>query len=361
MTPRVLHVLPCLNRGGAEFAVLRMVEALAGRYRFAMLAPDGPGQGLFDGVLPRRAFRRIEADLPTAAASLRRALAAEAADPPAIVHVHTEAALLWFAARALPGAARVYTNHGIVGAARIKAAATAWAANRWAHRTTVVSAHDRDRMLDAGADPARLVLVPNGVARPTADPAAAAALRARIGGDGPVAVALARLEPEKGVDVLIRAAALAARAMPGLRVCVGGEGGQRARLERLIAATGAPVALPGFLPAGALMAAADLYVQPSRAEAFGMAAAEAMAAGLPVIASRTGGLPEVVDDGATGLLVPPDDPAALAAAILRLAGDPALRLRMGQAGAAVQARRFSLPVLAGGVAAVYDAALSAAR
>jgi glycosyltransferase involved in cell wall biosynthesis len=351
MSPlRVVHLLPCLYRGGAEMAVRRLVLALGGGQR--MVAPDGPGAALFDGILPRRAFRRIETDLLSGAASLRRALAAEAAAAPVdIVHVHGEAALLWFARRAMPGAARVYTSHGIVGAARAKAALTAWAVNRWAHAVTVASAHDAARLRAAGAQ--GVTVVANAVPPPEGggDPA----LRA---GAGVVAGTLARLEPEKGVDVLIRAAALAVRDVPALRVVVAGEGGQRAALARLIAESGAPVTLAGFHPAGAVLGALDVYVQPSRAEAFGMAAAEAMAAGLPVIASDVGGLPEVV--GEAGVLVPPGDPAALAAALVRLARDPAARAAMGRAGAA-RAAGFAPAAVAQAMAAVYAAAAAARR
>jgi len=86
---------------------------------------------------------------------------------------------------------------------------------------------------------------------------------------------------------------------------------------------------------------ADIFVLPSLLEAFGMPAAEAMAAGLPVVASRSGGIVEIVADGETGLLVPPDDAAALAEALLTLFRDPDRRIRMGAAGRACASDRFS--------------------
>lgn len=335
-------------------AVRRLVEAMDGPVKATMVAPDGPGDGLFTGVLPRRAFRRIETDLLTGAASLRRALAAEAATGPVdVVHVHGEAALLWFAARAIPGAARVYTNHGIVGAARVKAWMTARVTNRYAHRVTVPSTHDANRLRAAGAW--RLMVVPNAVPPPVPvpDPHLRAGASVIIG-------TLARLDSEKGVDVLIRAATLAARDVPGLRVVVAGEGGRRAALARLITETRAPVMLTGFRPAGEILGTCDFYVQPSRAEAFGMAAAEAMAAGLPVVASAVGGLPEVVEDGTTGLLVPPDDPGALAAAIVQLARDPQLRAAMGQAGA-TRPSAFAPSAVAAAMSTVYEQAMAAQK
>lgn len=348
---RVVHLLPCLYQGGAEMAVRRLVESMDGHVQPIMVAPDGPGDNLFKDVLPRRSFRRVEMDLVTGASSLRRALAAEAAAGAVdVVHVHIESALLWFAAQAMPEAARVYTNHGIVGAARLKAWMTAQVTNRYAHRVTVPSTHDANRLRAAGAQ--RLVVVPNVV------PPSAALLNPDLRAGASVVVGtLARLESEKGIDVLIRAAALAAQDVPGLRIVVAGEGGRRAALTRLIAETGAPVALVGFRPAGEILGTCDIYVQPSKAEAFGMAAAEAMAAGLPIIASAVGGLPEVVVDGITGLLVPPNDPKALASAMVRLARDPGLRERMGRAGA-THPTTFSPSAVAAAMTAVYEQAIA---
>jgi len=334
-------------------SVRRLVMAMDGRVQATMVAPDGPGAVLFENVLPRRSFRRIELDLLTGAASLRLALTAEAATGPVdVVHVHIESALLWFAARLIPDAARVYTNHGIVGAAQIKAWMTAQVTNRYAHRVTVPSAHDASRLRAAGAQ--NLVVVPNVVTPPVV-----ARLDTSLRAGGSVVVGtLARLEPEKGIDVLIRAAALAVHDVPGLRVVVAGEGGRRSALARLIAETRAPVELVGFRPAGEILGTCDFYVQPSRAEAFGMAAAEAMAAGLPVIASAVGGLPEVVVDGVTGLLVPPNDPKALAVAMVRIAQDSTLRGRMGQSGA-IMPNAFAPGMIATSMATVYRDAKAA--
>jgi glycosyltransferase involved in cell wall biosynthesis len=81
-----------------------------------------------------------------------------------------------------------------------------------------------------------------------------------------------------------------------------------------------------------LFKTSDIFVFPTRADSFGIVAVEASAAGLPVIAARVGAIPEIVLDGETGLIIPPDNPALLAQALLRLIQDPGLRLRLGQAG-----------------------------
>lgn len=148
----------------------------------------------------------------------------------------------------------------------------------------------------------------------------------------PIVLVLARLRYEKGVDVLIRAAE-GFGASSGGEVClvVVGAGPEEDRLRS--AAAGLNVRFVGHQhDIASWLHAADVVVAPSRREAFGMSVAEAMACGKPVVASRVGGLPEVVDDGVTGLLVDPGDPRKLADAVRSLLEDRDLRTRMGRAG-----------------------------
>ena len=150
----------------------------------------------------------------------------------------------------------------------------------------------------------------------------------------PRIVFLGRLHAQKNVDVLLRAAALLR--LPA-QVVVAGDGPERRRLQALHRELrlGARVTFLGFVPhdrVPALLRDADVLVMPSRYEELGTALLEAMQCGLPIVATRTGGIPEVVGHETSGLLVPPGDVAGLAAAIDRLVGDPALRTRFGEAG-----------------------------
>jgi len=212
----------------------------------------------------------------------------------------------------------------------------------------VVSEDDRRRFLRAGANPSKLRLAGGGVAAPVTTPDRAAEMARRLGVERNrdiVVGVMARLEPEKGVDLLVRAFALLKGRLPRLCLVIAGVGGQERRLRKLAESLGCggQVRFAGYVrEVGDFLACLDIYVQPSRADAFPLSVPEAMATGLPVVANRVGGLPEQVIDGETGLLVAPGDIDALAGAIATLAGDAALRFDMGQAGKAHHAQRLSL-------------------
>lgn len=191
-------------------------------------------------------------------------------------------------------------------------------------------------------DTARLRTVPNGV-----DPHelgyAADADDTTIA--PPYVLSIAHLATYKGVDVLIRAFAAVAGAWPELRLKLVSDGPARADLEALATSLGVRSRVD-FLgtcerpQVAELLRGCTLFVLPSRSnsESFGIAAAEAMALDRAVIASRVGGLPGLIEDGVSGLLVPPGDDAALATAMQHLLTDPALRRALGTE-AGVRVRR----------------------
>ncbi|MEO7786660.1 MAG: glycosyltransferase, partial [Sphingomicrobium sp.] len=179
-----------------------------------------------------------------------------------------------------------------------------------------------------GVERARLMVWPLFAA----DPDAPQAPRWRAG--EPVRIgSLGRLHPVKGYDVLVKALGLLAGqpGLPPITVAIAGEGDQRASLLAQAEGLGVAVALPGFAPdPKAWLAGLHLYVQPSRSEGLCVAAHEAMAAGLPVVASAVGELPDSIIAG-TGLLVPPGDAAALAEALRSLLLRPDTLAAMGKA------------------------------
>ena len=208
----------------------------------------------------------------------------------------------------------------------------------------------QDEMRAAGVPPERIHLLPHGVDverfRP-ADPAEKQALRARLAlPDGVLAVYSGRLLRGKGLETLVDA--MASPALPeSLQLVLLGSGeGQldvEPELRRRVSdrGLGARVRFAGRVDdVSEYLRAADLFVFPSLFEALGIALVEAAACGLPAVASRTGGIVDVVEDGGSGRLVAPGSAADLAGALAELARDPGRRAAMGRAARAVAASRF---------------------
>jgi glycosyltransferase involved in cell wall biosynthesis len=224
-------------------------------------------------------------------------------------------------------------------------------ARRALHRAGAVTACSADlhrRALRLGARPERTRTVPYGVDAMDPGDTDVAGVRAELGAPpgATLVLGLGRLVEKKGFAHLVAAAAR----VPGVHVALAGEGDLRDELLARIAATGAPAVLVGALnrtAVAATLAVADIVVVPSVVDRAGNVDGlpnvllEAMAAGRAVIASRVAGIPDVVTDGVDGVLVPPGDPIALAEALARLAGDPALRQRLGAAARATVTETLS--------------------
>lgn len=201
--------------------------------------------------------------------------------------------------------------------------------------------------------------IDTGLFRPVAPDPEIAALRPP---DGHLLLWVGRFQPWKGVDVAIRALA----EIPDARLVIAGDGQERAALTQLASdlGLGQRVHFLGSVPRTqlpAIYAACDILLATSFAsETFGIGPAEAQACGLPVVASRFGGFPEVVDEGRTGLLYPPRDSAALAAATRALLHDPSRRAAMSAA-APAWAAQFAWSAVADRVEAAYRAVLGAGR
>jgi glycosyltransferase involved in cell wall biosynthesis len=183
-------------------------------------------------------------------------------------------------------------------------------------------------------------------------------------GDRPVVTCVRRLVPAKGQHILLEAAKLVAAEVPEARfVIVGGRSaGYERRLRRMRARLGlqdAVVFTGQRRDIPRILAGTDILVQPSIEEPLGLSAIEGMAFGLPVIASRVGGIPEVVTDGVTGLLVPPGNADELADALLRLISDRELRLRMGESGRERALSEFNLDAMVDRLVSVYEEVLAA--
>lgn len=353
----ILHVDPERGLGGGERQVLGLLAHLHAAGHRQRLAADPAGRlaaaAAERGIAVEPLCIRNHVDV-VAARRLARLLARERYD---ILHFHTaraHALTAFLGTSSLPS--RVVTRRMDY---RLRGG---WYArrlyNHGVQAVVAISEGVRAALIASGVEPARIHLVPSGVEaeRFAAAAAARGAVRARLAlsEDVFVLALVGALEARKGHDVLL--AAVATLADANVMVLCAGEGSLHATLAAETERRGLRdrVRFLGRVDDVAeVLAAVDVLVMPSRFEGLGVAALEGMAAGLPVIASRVGGLPEAVLDGTTGLLVPPADPAALAAAILRLANDRPLARRLGAAGAARVRDRFTMAAMAEGTLAVY--------
>jgi glycosyltransferase involved in cell wall biosynthesis len=203
-------------------------------------------------------------------------------------------------------------------------------------RIAAISGAVRDALVQSGVDIRIIDVVPSGI-DPSPDPDAKrrSELRRGLGcGEGDVvAIAVSALAPGKGHEDLLQAAAATER--PGLKLWLAGEGPLLAPLRAEARALGLEprVQFLGFrTDIQSLLHAADFFCLATQSEGLGSSILEAMSAGLPVVATGVGGVPEIVEDGVTGILVPVSDPAALAIAMARMAGDRGLRETMGARG-----------------------------
>jgi glycosyltransferase involved in cell wall biosynthesis len=327
----VLFAISCAEVGGAQRSLTRLLEGLDRRAfpPYVLLGEAGPlertlaGLGVPYDITPRP-FRTI--------GGIRHFVRTARRERIRILHLLAPRTLA-FTARTM-GLAVVERVNLLRGPDAGGFVAQPWvdrALLRLPHRVIVPSLAMKRQLLARGVPERKVHLVWNGV-RPMVTGAGAGALRAGLGlaPDACVVVSVARLARIKGLDVLIDAMARARRTRPHLVLVIAGEGLERPALEAQARAAGIDVRFLGNQSdVGDLFAASDIYAQPSRSECAPQALVEAMLAGCAVVASDTGGMREIVSDGATGLLIPVDDAAALAVAIGTLADDAPRRAWLG--------------------------------
>ncbi len=339
---RVLHVHRVGGIGGSERHLLTLLPALAERgvdVRFLGLDDPSRAPGPFYEQLPIP-YKRVAAPRdvdPLLALRVTHAVRRARAD---VVHTHLVHADVYgaLAARSL-----VSTKHNDdpwrAGPFRVVERALA---RRAACVITITDALARFQIDCVGIPARKITTIHYGLDAPPEpwgeNPPD------DVPGDARVLLAVCRLEPQKGVDVAVRALALLRARHDDVELVVLGDGPERTSIDALARELDVPVYLPGRVPdVAAWLRRATVLVHPVRWEGFGLAVLEAMLAGLPVVASRVSSLPELVADGETGVLVPADDPAALAAGI-----DEALRSAnpLGEAGRRRARERFSVARMA---------------
>lgn len=361
MSLRVLHVAKVAGISGSENHLLLLLPQLRERgldVRLAMLHEHEPGAAELADRLESAGVpvERIAFSRAASALLVARLARLVRATRPAILHTHLVHAD--FAGLPAGRLARVpvlvSTKHGFnpFRDGRIFAAADRAVARLADVHVAISRGLARYLAEREGFDEERFEIVHYGIEAGADPPPVADPARLAIVG---------RLIPIKGHDVLLEALARLRRTRPEATLEVVGDGPLDTELRAAVSRLGldGAVTFTGRVaPVGPAYERAGVVVVPSFGEGFGMVALEAMERGRPVVASAVGGLPEIVDDGRTGLLVPPGDPDAIAAALDALVADPARAAAMGAAGRRRALESFSQERCTDRVEELYRAALA---
>jgi len=370
----VLHVIEAMHQGGAESMVVEHVRH-AGPLVCSIVVALNRGGPALEQV--ERAGARVQvlgrprggplgrlARVFTLARLMRR-------ERVTVVNAHNPSGALY----ALPAAGlagvpvRIWTEHSVHYRgrhSRLYAALESWLV---AGASRIVCVCEAVRQSHAPRHPrhaARFVVVPNGIsdAMPVdAWSASRARARAALGieGRGPVVLAVGSLTPQKDHATLLEAFGRAAASAPDARLWIAGEGAGRGALEvrRDALGLGATVRLLGARDdVPALLEAADVFVLSSVREGLSVTLLEAMRAGRASVVTRVGGNGEAVEEGVTGFIVPPRNPAPLSRALGQLLTDSALRMTLGRAARACWERRFTAARMVADTERLYRAALA---
>jgi glycosyltransferase involved in cell wall biosynthesis len=319
--------------GGTERQMIELVRRLD-RSRWAVHVPCFHSRGAWFGRVLEAAASVVEFPITTfqSTSALKHVRAfARWCDAFQIAIVHTTE--LYANIFGLPGAAlagvpvRIGNRREINPDKSPAQIAMQRVAYSFAHKVVANSRAAADRLRLERVPARKITVIPNGLDLDTIQPAAHRPRLRKV-------TIVANLRPEKGHDVLMDAAVMTLRRFPDATFDCVGHGSELsvlvARAKRL-GLTRAFTFLGHQDDVATRLAEADLFVLPSRSEAFPNSVLEAMAAGLPIVASGVGGILELIDSGRTGLLVPPGEPRPLADALCRLMEDPALAARLGDA------------------------------
>lgn len=362
---KVLHLHKLTGVSGSEGHLLALLPALRERgvdARFLGLDVEGSDAPRFYEALGELGvpYRRVRCGLDVSPRMARDVIRAVRAERPDLVHTHLVHADIYgaIAARRL-GTPVVSTRHNddryLLGPFRYVDRAFA----RPAYRLIAISDAVRRFLERAGHDPAKLVTIRYGLDELPAARSEPTPEAAGVPSDAPLALAVGRLIEQKDHATLLRAFSPVRSALPHARLAILGDGPLEAETRALIEELGLEdaVSLPGRTDIRDWLDRANVFVHTSRWEGFGIVLLEAMLAGLPVVATRVSAVPEVVEDGKTGVLVEAGDVSGFATALEALLTDPERAAALGEAGRTRSHEEFSVARMTERTVAVYEEAL----
>jgi len=326
---RIFYLLPYFELAGTEMHLLELARGMIDRYDVIVGAPYGKGIELLQNFsIPYREFPLLTfGDIGTYKRFLKLILEEFSPD---IIHIHGAHELVFIAKRLSPSTPVIFTCHGYgTRYPLIDYSLSAYICNRWADRVIAVSNYDRDFLIRRGLDLKNVSVIHNGVSEINEHLSLPISLKGLIIGTA------ARLTKVKGINYLIEAFSLLVKKYRDINLVILGDGEDRIELEELTNKLDISnrVYFLGSIPnARKYFINFDIFVLPSLMDFLPIAIIEALAMGRAIVATNVGGIPEIIEDGKMGILVPAGDSKVLADAIERLIVDRELREKVGENG-----------------------------
>lgn len=375
---RIVHLIDGLGRGGAEQLLTAYAPELKRIGYDVQVVVFQEKEGNIQAERLRSAgiavtFLRI--DQLKRVDQLWRAVKGLRRMRPDLLHAHLQFSIITAGmARLLLGVPTMATLHTLEEPSGLDRSSRRlrlmnWVLAKLVDRVICLSRASFEAARRAGLPAVKLEVLANGIDlspfdAPPLEGRAAVRAKHGIAQDAPLIITVAVLRPEKGIDRLVAAMPMICNACPGAHLLVVGNGPQFGSLQSQIAALGLEeaVTLVGFREdVPDLMRSADIFVLPTLNDALPTVVMEAMAAGLPVVASDVGGLSDMMVSGVEGALVPPDDVPALGTAVLSLLLNPAMRKKSGSAARSRAEREFTLQGQVARLSEIYKQLVSANR
>jgi len=328
MSYRILYILPYMNLGGTEVHTVELIKGIRDEYDVLLAGPDGPGISLLEES--NISYTSLPGLTPYNIKVYKDILSGIIRDyKPDLIHIQGRYEPVYFSKKVSPYTPVILTCHGYGSSVSLfDYMFTAITGNRWGDRVITVCNYDRELLLRFGLNPEKISLIYNGISSIDERKPLPYSMSLKIG-------TVASLIKRKGIGYLIEAMSLIIKRFKDVGLFIIGEGEEKVNLENLVNKLNIKnyVYFLGGLPkARCYICNFDIFVLPSLFESLPVSIIEAYAEKRPVIASKVGGVPELVTDEVTGILVPPRDSRTLAKAIERLIEDRNLRERLAKNG-----------------------------
>lgn len=329
MKPKILYLLPYFNLAGTEIHVIELIKGLRNKYEVLIVSPKGNGIILLDEnkISYKEIFYLSFFNFQGYKKRLR--LIIEDFNPN-LIHIHGAHELVYICKKISPKIPVIFTCHGYATYFPfIDYFLSAIINNRWGDKVICVSNYDRNFLIKMGLSNRKLILIYNGISEVSEK----RDLPLKI--DGFIIGTVARLSKSKGINYLISAFSTLEKKYKDIRLVIIGDGEERENLERLTEKLKIKdkIYFLGSIPnAKYYIKNFQIFVIPSLFEILSISILEALSSKVPVVATRVGGTPEIIEDGICGILVPPKDSKGLALAIEKLIKDEKFREKMAEEG-----------------------------